>query len=316
MQAINSIPRTSASGVQGEIRTPIEKLGEVLGLKRSRSKWAKMLEALDMDYEFKRQKADAAYMAVSGYRAELGESEGRLGRLKAEPMQGVTAEERSAAVSEAEHEVERARSAYDSANQRSRIANRDMNTALNHLRRVQVLYKATDTFEPVKPKPIKGTVEEVIARVTADIATVKAALRPMDEVVAEALADLDRQASEATVRVSFGKRTTVNFPVTRVAAVGSSDEIPHAPDPRTWLARFHRDELEADIRAQVAKRYVKGELALSDKDKVKRIAELEAEQINAQRSRPAQGRREVVAQNDRHDRSANRRPHGSTHAAT
>lgn len=290
MPNINGIPSTSAPSVQGEIRTPIEKLGVVIGLKRKDAKEAKYIEALTNDYEFKGQIADAAYATVSSFRAELGEAEGRRART-AEPQSGrVSADELRAALAEADADVARAKAAYEAATQRNRTATRNMNIALQHLRRVQVLYKATDTFTSVKPTPLpKGqTADEVIARIDAEISKVKAAVRPQDEVVAEAMAQVDAQAKDATVRVGFGKRTTISFPVTRVNAEPNSEDVPHAPDPRPWLARFFRDELEAHIRAQVAAKYAGDtRITLSERSKAQKLQELAAERLNADHIRCA-----------------------------
>jgi hypothetical protein len=287
MPNINGIPSTAAPGVQGEIRSPIEKLGAVIGLKRKDSIWAKRHEAIANDYEFKRQIADAAYASVSNLRAELGEAEGRRART-AEPQSGrVSADELRAAIAEADADVARAKSAYEAATQRNRTATRNMNIALQHLRRVQVLYKATDNFVSVKPTPLpKGqTADEVIARIDAETAKVKAAARPQDEVVAEAMVQVDALAKDAKVRVGFGKKTTISFPVIRIAAESAGDEIPNSPDPRVWVARFFRNELEDDVREQIAKKYEGVTLQLSDRDKAKRLKELAADRLNADRVR-------------------------------
>jgi hypothetical protein len=280
----------AAPGVQGENRSGlIARVGEVIAGKRPASVWAQRHEALAMGYEFQRQATDTAYAAGSNYRAALGEAEGRLGRLT-DPRRdtgGATADELAAERAMAQQEVDRARAAYDNAVQRSRQITKAMNIALRHLRRVQVLYKETDTFQSVTPKPIKGDPNEVIARIDAETLAASKTLRPQDEVVAEAMAQVDALAKDAKVRVGFGKQTTVGFPVTRVNAEPSGEDVPHAPDPRPWLARFFRDELEADIRAQVAAKYEGVTLTLSERDKAKRLAELAAERLNADRIRCA-----------------------------
>src|SRR5690606_5554916 len=135
------------------------------------------------NYEFKRQIADAAYASVSSLRAELGEAEGRRGRLN-EPQSGrVSAEELRTALAEADADVARAKSAYEGAVARNHKATRDMNIALQHLRRVQILYKATDNFVSVKPTPLpKGvTADEDIPRIDADANKYKAAPPSQDE---------------------------------------------------------------------------------------------------------------------------------------
>jgi uncharacterized protein YukE len=287
MRNINGIPSTSVPGVQGEIRNPIEKLSAVIGLKRKDSVWAKRHEAIVNDYEFKRQIADAAYASVSSLRAELGEAEGRRGRLN-EPQSGrVSADELRTALAEADADVARAKSAYAGAVARNHKATHDMNDALRHLRKVQVLYKATDNFVSVKPSPLpKGeTAQEAIDRIDAEIAKVKAAVRPQEEVVAEAMADIDRQAALAVPRVSFGKRVSISFPVVGIAAEPSGEELPHAPTPIPFICRYFRSDIEISVSEQVAERYRNVELQLSEQSKGRKLKELEAERLNADRAR-------------------------------
>jgi uncharacterized protein YukE len=290
MPNINGIPSTTSPGVQGEIRNPIEKLGAVIGLKRKDSVWAKRHEAIANDYEFKRQIADAAYASVSSLRAELGEAEGRRGRLN-EPQAGrVSADELRTALAEVDADVARAKSAYAGAVARNHKATHDMNDALRHLRRVQVLYKATDNFVSVKPSPLpKGeTAQEAIDRIDAEIAKVKAAVRPQEEVVAEAMADIDRQAALAVPRVSFGKRVSVSFPVVGIAAEPSGEELPHAPTPIPFICRYFRSDIEKSVTEQVAERYRNVELQLSEQSKGRKLKELEAERLSADRVRCAE----------------------------
>lgn len=277
-----TVPHQRSSGVQGINATGINKIGG-----NGYALYTPKLEAQFDNLEFLRSLSDAAYELVSSSRADLGASEGRLARVRATPAQGVTADELTAAIAEAEHDESRARAAYNAAVARSRATNKALSTARDHLLRTQELSKKTPVPRTFNPKPIKGDPDEVIARVDAEIRKVKAAPRPQQEVEDEAVADLDRKAGEAKVRVSVGKMVTIGFPVVRINAEPATNEIPHTYDLRPWLARFHRDELVKDIRAAVAAKYIGCELALSAKAKATHLAELAAERLNADHIRCA-----------------------------
>lgn len=147
----------------------------------------------------------------------------------------------------------------------------------------------TDTaITIIEPKAFKGDIDEALSKVDAAIKATERAPVPAEEAKAALIADLDRHGASAKPEASFGKRPTLHWPVTRVAAeAASAGTVPVAPDVLPWLVRFHRAELIKDIEQLVAEKYEGVELALSDKDKRTALAKLKAERLDLDRIRCA-----------------------------
>src|SRR5690606_35982737 len=99
-----------------------------------------------------------------------------------------------------------------------------------------------------------STLDSVEA-IDAKIRDVEAAHLPVDEVMQVLTAEIDAWASEAKPRVTFGKHPSIALPVIRINAAPSGPEIHHTFNNRAFLARFHKEEILAYVRAQVAKKY-------------------------------------------------------------
>jgi hypothetical protein len=270
------------------ITTGVISNSEAIGGKRPSSIWAQHLNAMEFDVEVKHQEASTAYDMVSGFRTSLGEAEYQLAIVN-DPnrsTKGLTADQLAAERFEAEANVSRAKKAYEAAVARNREANRVLNIARRHLRRAQLLYQRTDNFVSVTPEPLpKGvSAADLIAQGGAESVKVGNAMIPLAEMKAHLMGQVDGWASEAKLRIGFGKQPTIGVPVIRVAGVDNSDgEIAHSPDPRPWLALLHRDVLEAQIDEALNAKYAGCELQLSDRDKAKRLKEIAANKLNAQR---------------------------------
>ncbi len=145
-----------------------------------------------------------------------------------------------------------------------------------------------DTGVTIVTATFKGDPEAAIAEIDEERKAIERAPLPADEVISALEANLDRQIADAKPRVSFGKKPSISWPVTRVVAEPVQAGIePVAPAILPWLARFHRDELFEDIKAQVAQRYAGVDLALSETDKRARLKELEKRRLEADRARCA-----------------------------
>jgi hypothetical protein len=276
----------------GVITTGIFPNSEVIGGNQPESKPAQYLDAMAFLVNALDMESAAANDLVRVLRSELDEADYQRA-ITNDPnrsTKGLTADELAAERFEAEANVSRARKAYEAAVARSREVNRVLNIARRHLRGAQLLYQRTDNFVAVKPTPLpRGqTADEVIAPIDAERIKVSKAMRPLAELKAELMGQVDGWASDARIRISFGEQPTIGVPVIRVAAESSSPgEVPHSPDPRPWLALLHRDVLEAQIDEALNAKYEGVTLQLSDRDKAKRLKELAAERLNADHIRCA-----------------------------
>lgn len=86
-----------------------------------------------------------------------------------------------------------------------------------------------------------------------------------------------------TVRF-WGKKATVRFAETKVAADPSGMTIPTAPDFRPAYVREHYDEIAADVRRQIAEHYRKNNIVvMSAEEKHKKLDKLSAEILALER---------------------------------
>jgi hypothetical protein len=292
--SIDGIPRPKGFEAQGEIRHTRPRLGETAAANPYADPIVnEHLAALEFDYEDLQRKAQADHLGVSEYRAALGEAEGRLARLFSagvdhEEYKKAASGDVRKAINAAEDEVYRARTAHDNALARSKATTKAMAIAREVFTAAQRQY-AAGPRTAVEPTPLpKGvTADEFIDRVDDEVRRVKAAAIPQQEFENSLIAQVDALAGEAEVRISGGKNPRIGFPVVRVNAEPSGEEIPHTYDIRPWLARHFRDDLVDSIKAQVAERYRDVELTLSEAEKSKRLKELAADRLNADRHRCA-----------------------------
>lgn len=269
------------------ITTGVTPNSEAIGGNQPESEPAQRLDALEQRVSALEVESAAAQDLVRIRRNDLGEVEYQLAIIN-DPnrsTKGLTADELAAERFEAEANVSRAKNAYKTAAARSRDITRLLNIARRHLRRCQLQYQQTDNFVSVTPKPIKGDAEERSSSLRVARIGIERALIPKSEVKAELMAQVDRWASEAKLRIGLGgRRPTINVPVARVSGAESvGGEIANSPDPRPWLALLHRDVLEAQIDEALNARYAEGTLQLSDREKKERLAKVDAEILDVQR---------------------------------
>lgn len=116
-----------------------------------------------------------------------------------------------------------------------------------------------------------------------------AAPPPLETVLAQARAGVDKEAARGKVRVELEderRGLRLAWPVWKINADPSRDSPHHAPtavDAAALVCRFFRDEIIADVEASIRAQYEGIELALTPSEKRKRLRELKAALLEAER---------------------------------
>jgi hypothetical protein len=115
---------------------------------------------------------------------------------------------------------------------------------------------------------------------------VEAAWAPADEVEAALLNQLDQLASEPPIAVSWANRKPrIEFAWQALPDVATvvAGHVATIPDTAALIARFHRDDLVAEIEQQVAQQYATAPLVMSTAERAEAITRLQAELLHLER---------------------------------
>jgi len=139
------------------------------------------------------------------------------------------------------------------------------------------------------PAKIVAAQRAEISRIKREIEDVEAAPLPLDNVLATARAEVAKEAARGKVRVELdSERRDLHlvWPTRKVNAEASRDN-PYLPatavDAAALACRFFRDEVLADVEASIRVQYEGIPLALTPSEKRKRLRELKATLLEAER---------------------------------
>ena len=139
------------------------------------------------------------------------------------------------------------------------------------------------------PARIVAAQRAEIARIKREIEDTETAPLPLEHVLAAARAEVEKEAARGKVRVeleSERRGLQLAWPRKRVNADSSRDN-PYLPatavDAAAIACRFFREEVLADVEASIRAQYESIGLALTPSEKRKRLRELKASLLEAER---------------------------------
>ncbi|CAM5377354.1 hypothetical protein ATER59S_01678 [Aquamicrobium terrae] len=139
------------------------------------------------------------------------------------------------------------------------------------------------------PAKVKEKQRAQGSRIKREIEAVEDAPLPLDNALASARAEVTKEATRAKVRVELEderRGLRLAWPTRKINADPSRDDPYHSPvavDAAAIACRFFRDEVLADVEASIRAQYEGIPLALTPSEKRKRLRELKAALLEAER---------------------------------